>query len=252
MDITSITSIGISLAALILSSIALWQTHFAKFKIVCAVGSLQYRNYPFQDDKGNRYVPSVDISMAVTNVGARIGKIIGLRIRVRYQDLKNRNNFEFLSPQWEVDYKKYFPISNKRFEWIDSAILGDWMPFIVLPKQTVTKHLVFEAEWNEPVLHDNVIFELEILTSNSRKWQKAAQWNAFLSYGMLDENIDSVSTFMFPEVISEKIDLELKKDLNELHDQVDNEYFLKTGISQRQLKRFNSRKKTKKANSKFD
>lgn len=228
----------ISIVALILSAIALWQTHFAKFKIVCTVGNLQYKTYPFQHGKDIWYIPSIDIPIAVTNIGTRIGKIMGLRIRARYQDLHTKQNFEFFSPQWEVDYKKYYPISNKRFEWIDKAVIGDWMPFVVLSKQTVVKHLIFETRWEEPVLHDNVIFNLEILTSTPRKWQSVAQWNAFFSYGMFDEyeNIDSVSAFMFPEANSEKIEAEHEINLTELHEQVDEEYFSKTGVSQRQLK----------------
>lgn len=228
----------ISIVALILSAVALWQTHFAKFKVVCAVGSMQYKTYPFQHGKDIWYIPSIDIPIAITNVGARIGKIIGLRIRVRYQDLRIKQNFEFFSPTWEVDYKKYYPISNKRSEWIDKAVIGDWMSFVVLPKQTVVKHLIFETRWEEPVFHENVIFELETLTSNSRKWQKVAQWNAFFSYGMFNEyeDIDSVSTFIFPEANSEKIDSENEINLSKLHEQVDDEHFSKTGISQSQLK----------------
>jgi hypothetical protein len=228
----------ISIVALILSIVALWQTHFAKFKIVCAVGNMQYKTYPFKHDKDIWYIPSIDIPIAVTNIGARIGKIMGLRIRVSYQGLRTNQNFEFFSPQWEVDYKKYYPISTKRFEWIDKAVVGDWMPFVVLPKQTVVKHLIFETRWEEPVLHENVTFDLEILTSTSRKWQKVAQWNASFTYGMFDEyeNIDSVSGFMFPEENSEKIEAEHQINLTELHEQVDEEYFSKTGISQRQLK----------------
>lgn len=234
MEISTI----ISIAAFILSSVALWQTHFVKFKIACTVGSMQYKTYPFQHGKDIWYIPSIDIPIAVTNVGARIGKIIGLRIRVRYQDLHTRQNFEFFSPNWEVDYKKYYPISNKRFEWIDKAVIGDWMLFVVLPKQTVVKHLIFETKWEEPVLHENVIFDLEILTSISRKWQKVAQWNAFFSHEMFDEyeDVDSVSTFIFPEATSEKIDSEYEINLTELHKQVDKEHFSKTGISQQQLK----------------
>jgi hypothetical protein len=206
---------------------------------------MQYKTYPFQHGKDIWYIPSIDIPIAITNIGARIGKITGLRIRGRYQGLHTKQNFEFFSPIWEVDFKKYYPISNKRFEWIDKAVIGDWMPFVVLPKQTVVKHLIFETSWKEPVLHENVIFDLEILTSISRKWQKVAQWNAFFSHEMFDEyeDIDSVSTFMFPEENSEKIDSEHEINLTKLHEQVDEQHFSKTGVSQRQLKQSFAHKK---------
>ena len=50
------------------------------------------------------------------------------------------------------------------------------------------------------------------------------------------EDLDSVSTFIFPEANSEKFDSEHEINLTELHEQVDGEHFSKTGISQRQLK----------------
>ena len=206
MDMVTVISIVISVAAFILSIIALWQTHFAKFKIVCAAGSLQFKIYPFSNKGENWYIPSVDVPIAITNIGAQVGKIVGLRIQVKYQNLQASNNFEFFSPEWEVDYNKYHPISNTRFEWIDKAVIGNWTPFIVLPKQTITKHIIFEKRWEEPVFHDNVVFELEILTNISKKWQTVAQWNAHLSYGMLDEDIDSVSSFMILEANSETIE----------------------------------------------
>lgn len=234
----------ISIVALILSAVALWQTHFAKFKILCTVGNLQYKTYPFQQGKNIWYIPSIDIPIAVTNIGARTGKIVGLRIRLRYQDLHTKQNFEFFSPKWEVDYKKYYPISGKRFEWIDKAVIGEWMPFVVLPKQTMVKHLVFETRWEEPVLHENITFDLEILTSSSKRWQKVAHWNAFFSHGMFDEHedINSVSAFIFPEANSEKIDSEHEINFAELHEQVDDEHFSKVSDSRKQLKRPNANK----------
>lgn len=225
MEITAVISIAISIAAFILSATALWQTHFAKFRIVCSSGNLRLQIYPFE----NRYIPSVDIPITITNVGAQAGKIIGARVRVTYPDLSISNNYEFLNPIWDVDYEKYNPISNKRLEWIDTAVVGEWMPFVVLPKQTVSKHLVFESHWDEPVFYNNAIFELEIRTSTSKKWGKVARWDISLSPGMLDENIDSVSSFIFMEADSIKINLEKDIDVTELHNQINTKYLIKTG-----------------------
>ena len=181
MDIATAISIAISSAAFILSVIAIWQTHFAKFKIVCSAGNLRLQIYPFE----RHYLPCVDIPITVTNVGAQAGKVIGIRVRVSFPSLSISKKYEFLDPIWDVDYKKYNPISNKRFEWIDKAVVGEWMPFVVLPKQTISKHLIFKSKWDEPVFYDNAIFELEIRTSISRKWEKdstmehiSVAWNA--------------------------------------------------------------------------
>lgn len=226
MEIATLISIAISIAAFILSATALWQTHFAKFRIVCSAGNLRLQIYPFE----NRYIPSVDIPITITNVGAQAGKVTGARVRISYPDLSISNNYEFFNPKWNVEYEKYNPISNKRFEWIDKAVVGEWMPFIVLPKQTISKHLVFESHWDEPVFYDNAIFDLEIRTSTSKKWQKVARWDISLSPGMLDENIDSVSSFIFTEASSIKINLEKDIDVTELHNQINTKYLIKTGI----------------------
>ena len=223
MDIATTISIAISSSAFILSAIALWQTHFAKFKIVCTAGNLRLQIYPFE----SYYLPCVDIPITVTNVGALAGKVTGIRIRVSFPSLSTSKNYEFLDPIWDVDFKKYNPISNKRFEWIEKAVVGEWMPFVVLPKQTISKHLIFELRWDEPVFDDNAVFELEIRTSISKKWKKIARWNISLSPGMIDENIHSVSSFIYIEVSSEKIDREENIEIEELHNQIKAEYRLK-------------------------
>jgi hypothetical protein len=241
MDIATAISIAISSAAFILSVIAIWQTHFAKFKIVCSAGNLRLQIYPFE----RHYLPCVDIPIMVTNVGAQAGKIIGIRVRVSFPSLSISKNYEFLDPIWDVDYKKYNPISNKRFEWIDKAVVGEWMPFVVLPKQTISKHLIFESKWDEPVFYDNAVFELEIRTSISRKWKKIARWNISLSPGMLDENIDSVSSFIYMETSSEEIERKENTELVELHNQINAEYRLKTSEFKEQSSLPPSRKKAK-------
>ncbi len=242
MEITTVVSIAISIAAFVLSATALWQTHFAKFRIICSAGNLRLQIYPFE----NRYLPSVDIPITITNVGAQVGKVIGARVRVSYPDLSISNNYEFFNPIWDVDYEKYNPISNKRFEWIDKAVVGEWMPFVVLPKQTISKHLVFESHWDEPVFYDNVIFELEIRTSTSKKWGKVARWDISLSPEMLDEKNDSVSSFIFMEAGSININLEKDIDVTELHNQINTKYLTKSGIFQgSQSKLSKPRKKAK-------
>lgn len=45
-----------------------------------------------------------------------------------------------------------------------TLVLGDWMPFAVVPKTTVTKQFVFESRWDEPVVQ-----ELEFIVSGNRE-----------------------------------------------------------------------------------
>ncbi|MDO9301254.1 MAG: hypothetical protein Q7T89_07720 [Anaerolineales bacterium] len=226
MEITTVVSIAISIAAFVLSATALWQTHFAKFRVVCSVGNLQLQIYPFE----SHCLPSVDIPITITNTGARVGRITGMRVRVSYPGLSSSSNYEFFNPKWDVDYKKFYPISGKRFEWFDKAIIGEWMPFVALPKQTISKHLIFESRWDEPIFYDEVIFELEIRTGTSRKWAKVARWDAFLSPEMIDENVNDVSSFIFIEANSDEPGLEENTDLIGLHDQINKDYTMQNRV----------------------
>ena len=208
MDIiflTTILSVTISVAAFIISAIALWQSHFSRFTPVYTVGNLRIKIYPIRNGEERWYLPSVDVPVSITNEGARSGKVVGLRIRTKFPDLPISNNYEIFPPLCEVDYKVFEPFINKRFEWLDNAVLGEWSPFVVLPKQTVTKHLVFETRWDEPVIQDNVVFELEMYTDVSKKWKKLAEWEFHLSPAVWSELAEVGSSFGCTEKISESI-----------------------------------------------
>jgi hypothetical protein len=199
VDIATTISIAISTAAFILSIIALWQTHFAKFKLVNTVGNLQIRIYPLQHKKEKWYLPTIDVPISLTNEGASVGKVLGLRIRINFPDLPKPNNYQIINPKCEVDFKKFESTSNQFFKWMDEAILREWMPFVVLPKQTITKHLVFQSRWEKVIIQDKVIFELEIYTNIKKKWQRIAQWDATLSSEVWNSKIDDISSFVFSE-----------------------------------------------------
>jgi hypothetical protein len=50
------------------------------------------------------------------------------------------------------------------------------MPFSLLSHETKTKHIVFESKWDEPVIQEKVLCELEIKYSTKSKWEKIEQW----------------------------------------------------------------------------
>lgn len=197
--ITTILSITISIAAFIISAIALWQTHFSKFKAVYAVGGLQVHIYPIRGDKNRWYLASLDTPISIANEGARTGKVLGLRIRASFPDLPISNNFEILNPYCEVDYKVFDSLIQERFVWLDKAVLGQWSPFVVLPKQTVTKHFVFETRWDEPVIQENILFELEMHTDSKKKWQKIGRWTFRLTPSVWSELAEVGASFICHE-----------------------------------------------------
>jgi hypothetical protein len=50
------------------------------------------------------------------------------------------------------------------------------MPFVVLPKASVTKHLVFESRWNAPVVQKRVSCRMELYTDSERRWRGIGEW----------------------------------------------------------------------------
>jgi hypothetical protein len=50
------------------------------------------------------------------------------------------------------------------------------MPCIILPKETKMKHLVFQSQWDEPVIQDWMLCVLEVRTSAECGWKALAEW----------------------------------------------------------------------------
>lgn len=65
---------------------------------------------------------------------------------------------------------------------------------------------VFQSRWEEAIIQDNVIFELEIYTNIKKKWQRIAKWDATLSSEVWNSKIDDISSFVFPEENMEPIE----------------------------------------------
>lgn len=175
--VISVVSAVISVAAVVISVVALWKTHLAKFKLISVVGDLRLRIYPIRSAEERWFIPSVVVPGSLTNGGARLGRILCLRLTVSFPSLPIPGNREYFYPQWELDYGKFEQMSRQRFQWIEEATVGGWMPFAILPQKTVTKYLVFESRWNEPVIQDQVTFVLEVYTDSTRLWKSIGKWD---------------------------------------------------------------------------
>lgn len=181
MDTSDWISLGaalISIIALTASLIALWKTHLSRFSPILTVGNSCLRIYPIKSDDDRWFLPSISLPISFTNEGAQIGQIDDIRIRVSFPNLPIPGNFEMFYAKWEVDGQK---LSRERFDWVENAVIDDWMPFSLLPRETKTKHLVFETRWNEPVIQEKVLCDLEIKVRGNSKWVKIKQWDFCLT-----------------------------------------------------------------------
>jgi hypothetical protein len=184
--------------AICVSGLTLWKGHFARFSPLALAGNLRHRVYPIRNSKDRWFITSFDIPVSVTNPGARPGRVTGLRLRLHYPDVPLADNHEFVHPKWELKPDKVNCIGKDRFKWIDEAVAADWSPFIILPKATAAKHLVFEAKWHNPVVQTRVSATLEVQTDWRTKWLTVAQWTLILLPQMWTDLENGNSMGYFP------------------------------------------------------
>jgi hypothetical protein len=165
-----------SFFAFCISCVALWKGHFARFAPLALAGNLQHRVYPIRNVDKHWYIASFDVPVSITNPGARPGLVTGLRLRLHFPELPFAGNHELISPKWELKPDKVNRIDKNRFEWIDEVVAGDWSPFVILPKATATKHLLFEATWEKPVVQKRIVATLELQADWRTEWTKITGW----------------------------------------------------------------------------
>jgi hypothetical protein len=170
----------VSIAAFCVSMWALWKGHLAPFSPLGIAGNLCHRIYPIRSEAERWFISSFHVPISVTNQAARPGVITGLRIRLRYPDLPIPGNYEIIRPIWEIAPDKVAAISKDRFKWIDKVEARDWVPFVILPKATVSQHVVFEVRWAEPVIQNQIIATLELQSNRRPKWLTVATWRLSL------------------------------------------------------------------------
>lgn len=185
----AVSTLVISLVAIAISLLVLWKSHLAPFSELTVAGRLRLRIYPIRSDAERWFITSLDVPISVTNEGARSGVVVGLRLRLHFPGIPISGNCEFIGPTFEIAAANAEKITKNRFEWIDQIVMGDWMPFTVLPKTTVTKHFVFESRWEEPVIQEVVDCTLEIL-SDVRTWQAVTTWHLSLDGATWSELAD--------------------------------------------------------------
>lgn len=190
-----LVSIAISTVALIVSLVTLWKSHISKFNPLFAVGDAALRIYPIINGEKKWFIPSIMIPVSISNSGARQGMISELRLSLNYIDLPIAGNYEIFRAKWEVDPSKYHMFDKNRFSWISEITIGNWMPYVILPKTTVTKYWIFEGHWMHPIIHQNIEVKLEAMVDNEKKWKKVAKWKVCMnksSWHLCTENASAV------------------------------------------------------------
>lgn len=170
-----------SFIALCVSCVALWKGYFARFSPLAIAGQLRHRVYPIRNEDRSWHITSFDVPVSVTNPGARPGIVTGFRLRLHCPELPFSGNHEFIPPVWELKPDKVNDIDKDRFTWVHEVVASDWSPFVILPKATATKHLLFETRWEQPVVQKQVVVTLELQADRRPKWLPVTEWKIILS-----------------------------------------------------------------------
>ena len=178
--VLSLGSATIALAALVMGIINLWRTHFATLHPISIPGCLRLRVYPIKFLTDRWFMVSQDLPISFCNPGAQPVIVTGLRLRLHFPGIPIPGNQELIDAKFEIDPLLAPRISWDRFQWIKELSPALWMPFVVLPKQTVLKHLIFETRWNDPVIQSNVEVSLEIRSSAKTDWSQISKWDVSL------------------------------------------------------------------------
>jgi hypothetical protein len=176
----AVTSAAIAFAALSVSAVMVWRTHFAMPRPIVIAGRLRFRIYPIRSEGERWWLGSYDLPLSVCNPGAQPLLLTGLRLRLHFPQIPIPNNEELLPAKWEIEPVSSGKIDRNRFAWIDELAPADWMPTAVLPRATALKHVIFETRWDDPVIQPEVDVDLEIQWSGSIERFVAATWKTVL------------------------------------------------------------------------
>jgi hypothetical protein len=192
----ALISAGIALAALTVSIVTMWRTHFAMPRPIVIAGRLRFRIYPIRSGDERWYIGSYDLPISVCNPGTQPLLLTELRLRLHFPKVPIPNNEELIPAKWEIEPESSSKIDHSRFDWIHELGPNDWMPIPVLPKATVLRHVIFETCWSDPIIQHQVDVELQVRWSGSKKRLVAGAWKTMLDatlWGELTNNGTSMS-----------------------------------------------------------
>lgn len=190
----SITSAGVSVMALLLSAITLWRNHLAPDQIVTSAGPMSMCIHRMRSESGESWLlPHFAVSTSFTNSGARIGRVQAIRLVVRYPSLPITDAHEIFTCHGEYNHAKYRQHGHRRFAMIEKALLGDFIPLVILPKNTTTHFYVFDSRWDRPVRQRGLIASVEFKTNRSSNWVPVDMWKYYLDSEQSWESLEKGS-----------------------------------------------------------
>ncbi len=163
------------LGALTISGITLWRTQFARFRLIVAGGPIRLRQHAMTNSGDEWLLPHLAVTLGFTNGGSVPGRILDIRAVVKYPALPINNPYEVFHCIGEFDTQAYEATSSQRLRMMGSRI-RHFTPFVILPRETETRFLVFSKRWDKPVRQKQLLVEVQIRTDKSQQWVTVETW----------------------------------------------------------------------------
>jgi hypothetical protein len=189
----SIASFAVALVAVAISLVSLYRSQLAPFRVVTVVGDLRLRIDHVKDGGQSWYMAHADIPVQVVNSGARIGRILGYRLRVSYPSLPIEGAYETFRTVFVADQRALMTVGLK------AAVIDIWTPFSILPKAAVHQHIVFNQRWDYPVVAETIRFTLQQARDGQEGWADVGSWESGVDVELFAEMVRGSSFSVSPE-----------------------------------------------------
>lgn len=178
----------ISIISLIVSVYLLWKIHLSPFKLHISFGDPTLKTYKITPDiSGGKtvwHIPSIDIPITFLNTGAKVGRVLNLRMvfTSKKKGINKTSEYrESFEPRWCVHYEDYNNKKSERFKWLRESIEQEWYPFYLLQNNPVSKHVILESFRWDQFPTGNFQITLELLSDESKDWRVLAEYKFSLS-----------------------------------------------------------------------
>jgi hypothetical protein len=148
-------------------------------------------------------LPHFAVAVSFTNSGAQIGRIQAIRAVVRYPSLPIPDAREVFTCHGEYNQAKYRQHGGRRFAMIEEALLGDFVPLVILPRSTTTHFYVFDNRWDRPVRQRKISVTIEVQVEKSTKWAQVDRWEYYFQSDRHWKSLENGSRYSTPPVKSD-------------------------------------------------
>jgi len=169
----------LSVAAFLISIASFWKSYLSPFHVEISNSTPTFSLYKITPKiSGNKegrtwWIPSFDIGFSFHNAGQKPGTVRDIRLKCEFKSESPHREFLFYGDR-VVDYSEFEKVRTQRMEWTSTAVLREWYPLILGPKETQHLHLILEMpyrRWDKKIVARFAI-SLEVLTSANDKWLK--------------------------------------------------------------------------------